>query len=100
MGIFSRIGSWFSGKTDLEQIREYADEVERYADRYDHARDSENAALARDYAKRILRAPDLKVATALYTEFLAIIRKEDDYDDIHSRGILRDNDDTSSSDDS
>lgn len=102
MGFFSRL---FGFSDAASEIAEIADEIDRYADRFENAKDADNAALARDYAKRIRQAQTLKQAKILRREFLAIIDK-DNYD-LHreqEQDLLRDdnydNDTTSYSDDS
>lgn len=74
MGFFSDL---FGGGNDPEKIEEIAEDVERYADRFDNADDQENAALARGYAERIRNAKTVKQAKVLKAEFLAIISKDD-----------------------
>lgn len=102
MGFFSRL---FGFSDEASEIAEIAGEIERYADRFENAKDAENAALARGYAMRIRQAPTLKQARLLRREFLAIIDK-DNYD-LHrgqEQDLLRehryDNDTTIYSDDS
>lgn len=102
MGFFSRL---FGFSDEASEIAEIAGEIDRYADRFENAKDSDNAALARDYAMRIRQAQTLKQAKILRREFLAIIDK-DNYD-LHreqEQDLLRDhnydNDTTSYSDDS
>lgn len=102
MGFFSRL---FGFSDEASEIAEIADEIERYADRFENAKDSENAALARDFATRIRRVKRIKEAKVLRNEFLAIIDK-DNYN-LHreqEQDLLRDhhydNDTSSYSDDS
>lgn len=75
MGFFSAIKRFFTGSDDPAEL---ADEVERFADRFENSGDEENAALARDYAKRIRRTADAREAKRLYNEFRLAIRDEDD----------------------
>ena len=75
MGFFSAIKQFFTGSDDPAEL---ADEVERYADRFENSGDAESAALARDYAKRIRKAVDGREARRLYNEFKLAIRDEDD----------------------
>jgi len=98
MGFFSAIKSFFMGSDDPAEL---ADEVERYADRFENAGDAENAALARGYARRIRSAADAREARRLYDEFKAAVRDEDD-DERHHRATERhhDHDDDTWSDDS
>lgn len=82
MGFFSDL---FGGGNDPEKIQQIAEDVERYADRFDNAGDQENAALARGYAERIRKAETVKAAKLLKAEFLAILGKDEvrtarDYD--------------------
>lgn len=102
MGFFSRL---FGFSDEASEIAEIADEIERYADRFENAKDSENAALARDFAARIRRVKRIKEAKVLRNEFLAIIDK-DNYN-LHreqEQDLLRDhrydNDTSGYSDDS
>jgi hypothetical protein len=74
MGFFSDL---FGGGSDPEKIEQIAEDVERYADRFENADDEENAALARGYAERIRRAKSVKGAKKLKVEFLAIINKDE-----------------------
>lgn len=104
MGLWSTITGWFSGKDDATRIKEMAAELTRYADRYENAGDSENAALARDYADRVSAARTPKEAKALYNEFKAMTSKYDDdgYHERHRRTIVDDRDtdtDTDTDDD-
>ncbi len=94
MGFFSSIVDFFRGSQDPTEL---ADEVERYADRFENAGDDEHASLARDYAKRIRKTADAREAKRLYDEFKAAIRNDDT--DAHDHRV-RDHDDDSWSDDS
>lgn len=75
MGFFSTIANLFRGSKDPADL---ADEVERYADRFENAGDDENAALARDYARRIRKTIDEREAKRLFDEFKAAVRGVDD----------------------
>lgn len=90
MGFFSDL--FGGGGSDAEKIEQAAEEVDRYADRFENAEDEENAALARGYAERIRKARTVKAAKKLKAEFLAIINKDEmhssrdrDYQQDHSR---------------
>jgi hypothetical protein len=73
MGLFS----WLFGRDDdPEKIAEIADEIDRFADRFENADDQESAAFARGYAQRIRKLTSVKEAKALRAEFLAIIEKD------------------------
>lgn len=87
MGFWSTIQDWFSGKDDATRIQEMASEISRYADRYENAGQSENAARAREYAARVSAARTLKEAKALYNEFKVLMSKYDDegYQQRHRR---------------
>lgn len=74
MGFFARL---FGLSDEASEIAEIAEEIGRYADRFDNAKDPENAAFARAYEARIRRAQSLKQAKILRREFLAIIDKQD-----------------------
>ncbi len=74
MGFFSDL---FGGGSDPEKIEQVAEDVERYADRFENAEDQENAALARGYAERIRRAKTVSDAKKLKAEFLGIIGKDE-----------------------
>ncbi|MFZ5630777.1 MAG: hypothetical protein ACOY5B_16710 [Spirochaetota bacterium] len=84
----------FSGKDDATRIKEMAAELSRYADRYENAGDSENAALARDFAERVASARTVKEAKALYNQFRSMTSKyeEDGYHERHRRMIDDDRD--------
>lgn len=97
MGFFSAIKNFFTGSDDPTEL---ADEVERYADRFENADDDENAALARDYARRIRNTADKREARRLYDEFRAAVRDEDDSRPYHATERHHDHDDDSWSDDS
>ncbi|GAB4443595.1 MAG: hypothetical protein OHK0011_25860 [Turneriella sp.] len=101
MGLWSAIKRLFSGKDEATRIKELAAELMRYADRYENADDSENAALARDYAERVASARTLKEAKALYSEFKSITARYDDdgYHDRHRRTIVDDRDTDTDTDD-
>jgi hypothetical protein len=100
MGLWSAIKDLFSGKDDATRIKEMAAELSRYADRYENAGDSENAALARDYAQRVGSARTLKEAKALYTEFMSVTAKyhDDSHHERHRR-VIEDDRDTETDDD-
>lgn len=102
MGFFRAIKNFFSGKSNTERIRGLAAEVMRYADRYAHAKDYENAALARDYAERIAKTGSLSEANRLYTEFMALFRKqekrENTYTEREYHDIATDDDDDTAED--
>jgi hypothetical protein len=97
MGFFSAIKSFFMGSDDPAAL---ADEVERYADRFENAGDSENAALARGYARRIRNAADAREARRLYDEFKAAVRDEDEGERHLAADRHREHDDDTWSDDS
>lgn len=100
MGLWSTIKDLFSGKDDATRIKDLAAELSRYADRYENAGDSENAALARDYADRVAAARSLKEAKALYSEFKSITAKYDDgHHERHHRAIADDRDTDTDTDD-
>lgn len=88
MGFFSDL---FGGGNDPEKIEQIAEDVERYADRFENADDGENAALARGYAQRIRNADTVKAAKLLKAEFLAILGKDEVQS---SRTYDRDSDDS------
>lgn len=92
MGFWSSIKDIFSGKDDATRIQELAAELSRYADRYENAGDSENAALARDYAERVASARTLKEAKALYNEFKSVTAKYHEEGERHHRAIDDDRD--------
>lgn len=95
MGFFSAIKDFFSGKDDAEKIKDLSAEVSRYADRFENAGDEDNAALARDYAGRIMRAGTLANARLLFQEFKAIVRKHEEPADHTRDREYDDNDDWS-----
>lgn len=103
MGFFSSLREFFTGKSDAERVRDLAHEVERYADRFENSGDSQNAAVARDYAERIRGSRTLRAARELYEEFLAMIEKYAAEDPRDRRGIrddeLEETDDDSDTDD-
>ena len=76
MGVFRNFRDWISGKTDAERIESMADDVMRYADRYENADQDEDAAVARDFAGQIRMAPTLDSAKDLFEKF-------EDYVDLH-----------------
>ncbi len=100
MGLWSSIKDLFSGKDDATRIQELSAELLRYADRYENAGDTENAALARDYARRVAAALNLKEARELYSEFRAIASKyQDDHHQVRHRRVIDDDQDNDSEDD-
>jgi hypothetical protein len=88
----SFLSKLFGGGNDSAKIAELADEVDRYADRFQNSDDTESAAIARDYANRIREAKTLKNAQDLHAEFLAILEKlgksEDEVHETSRRGRL------------
>lgn len=99
MGFFNTIKNFFSGKSETERIRDLAAEVMRYADRYAHAKDYKNAALARDYAERIAKAASLSEANRLYTEFMALFRKQEKKENTYTEREYHEHDDIAIDDD-
>jgi len=83
MGWFSRLFG-FGGEEDILHL---AEELERYADRYENADEDDNAALARSYAERVRKVKLYAEAKRLKAEFLAIVEKS-------SSGIARSHDST------
>lgn len=79
MGLFSRLGGWFSGKNEAEQIQELAADAERFADRFENADMDEEAATCRDYAQRIGSATTLDQAEQIHEEFLEVVEKFEDH---------------------
>lgn len=79
MGFFSRLGGWFSGKNEAEQIQELAADAERFADRFENADMDEEAATCRDYAQRIGVATNLDQAEQIHEEFLEVVEKFEDH---------------------
>lgn len=69
MGIFRDLGDWLSGRNEGEKIEHLAEEVDRYADRFDNAKMAEEAAVARDFADRIREAPDFSQAEKIFEQF-------------------------------
>lgn len=105
MGFFSRLGGWFSGKNEAEQIQELAADAERFADRFENADMDEEAATCRDYAQRIGAAANLDQAEQIHEEFLEVVEKFEDHhlhhrdaagraDDRHEDSIDIDSDDS------
>lgn len=89
MGFFSRVGGWFSGKDEAEQIQELAAEAERFADRFENADMDEEAATCRDYAQRIGTAVNLDQAEQIHEEFLEVVEKFEDHHLHHRDGPAR-----------
>ncbi len=85
MGFFSRLGGWFSGKNEAEQIQELAADAERFADRFENADMAEEAATCRDYAQRIGVATTLGQAEQMHEELLEVVGKFADHHHAHLR---------------
>lgn len=102
MGFFSRLGGWFSGKNEAEQIQELAADAERFADRFENADMDEEAATCRDYAQRIGSATTLDQAEQIHKEFLEVVEKFEDHQGLVRSQTTRSDtlDDDSLSDDS
>ena len=79
MGFFSRLGGWFTGKNEAEQIQELAADANRFADRFENADMDEEAATCRDYAERIGSAVNLDQAEQIHEEFLEVVERFDDH---------------------